>query len=126
MIYRVSGFIMNAHVEQNAQTLRSEMPAVFDGMKLAAVATVLYIIVRCLNLTSPSAAPKITCQNTPLNHYLLKSCSILTKQWVFTCIAYISPICSWSFDVEMVLWSWYADIKETATWLRNSNMVKLG
>ncbi|XP_060784089.1 monoacylglycerol lipase ABHD2 isoform X1 [Neoarius graeffei] len=73
---------MNTHMEQHAQTLRPEMPAVFDGMKLAAVATVLYIIVRCLNLTSPSAAPKITCRNTPLNHYLLKSCSILTKEYV--------------------------------------------
>ncbi|MCJ8734297.1 hypothetical protein PDJAM_G00233610 [Pangasius djambal] len=73
---------MNVHVERNAQTLRPEMPAVFDGMKLAAVATVLYIIVRCLNLSSPSAAPKITCRNTPLNHYLLKSCSILTKEYV--------------------------------------------
>lgn len=80
MIDRVRGFIMDVHVERNAQTLRPEMPAVFDGMKLAAVATVLYIIVRCLNLTSPSAAPKITCRNTPFNQYLLKSCSILTKE----------------------------------------------
>lgn len=74
MINRVGGFSMSAH------TLRPEMPAVFDGMKLAAVATVLYIIVRCLNLTSLSAAPKITCRNTPLNLYLLKSCSVLTKE----------------------------------------------
>lgn len=80
MIDRISGFIMNIHMERNAQTLRPEMPAIFDGMKLAAVATVLYIIVRCLNLTSPSAAPKITCRNTPLNQYLLKSCSFLTNE----------------------------------------------
>ncbi|NXS60031.1 ABHD2 lipase, partial [Brachypteracias leptosomus] len=32
-----------------------ELPAVFDGVKLAAVAAVLYVIVRCLNLKSPTA-----------------------------------------------------------------------
>lgn len=71
---------MSAYVEANAQIITPDMPAVFDGMKLAAVATVLYIIVRCLNLTSPTAAPEIVCQNTPLNYYLLKTSSILTKE----------------------------------------------
>ncbi|XP_070985129.1 monoacylglycerol lipase ABHD2 [Oncorhynchus clarkii lewisi] len=59
-----------------------EMPAMFDGMKLAAVATVLYVIVRCLNLKSPTAAPDITYQDTPLNRFLLKSCPILTKEYI--------------------------------------------
>uniref|UniRef100_A0A3B4EDZ5 Monoacylglycerol lipase ABHD2 n=1 Tax=Pygocentrus nattereri TaxID=42514 RepID=A0A3B4EDZ5_PYGNA len=73
---------MSGHVEKNAQTVSPDMPAMFDGMKLAAVATVLYIIVRCLNLKSPTAAPEITCQDTALNRYLLKSCSILTKEYI--------------------------------------------
>ncbi|XP_062856756.1 monoacylglycerol lipase ABHD2 isoform X2 [Trichomycterus rosablanca] len=68
--------------QSDLYTITPDMPAVFDGMKLAAVASVLYIIVRCLNLTSPTAAPKIICRNTPLNYYLLKSCSILTKEYI--------------------------------------------
>ncbi|KPP63903.1 abhydrolase domain-containing protein 2-A-like, partial [Scleropages formosus] len=73
--------IMSAH-EGDVHTLAPEMPAMFDGMKLAAVATVLYIIVRCLNLKSPTAPPEITYQDTPLNHFLLKSCSLLTKEYI--------------------------------------------
>lgn len=71
---------MSGHVETDAQTISPDMPAMFDGMKLAAVATVLYIVVRCLNLKSPTAAPEITCQDTALNRYLLKSSSILSKE----------------------------------------------
>uniref|UniRef100_A0A7N9AMS7 Monoacylglycerol lipase ABHD2 n=1 Tax=Mastacembelus armatus TaxID=205130 RepID=A0A7N9AMS7_9TELE len=60
----------------------TELPAMFDGMKLAAVATVLYIIVRCLNLKSSTAAPEITYQDTPLSRYLLKFCPLLTKEYI--------------------------------------------
>ncbi|KAL8197583.1 UNVERIFIED_CONTAM: Monoacylglycerol lipase abhd2 [Gekko kuhli] len=57
-----------------------ELPAVFDGVKLAAVAAVLYIIVRCLNLKSPTAPPELLYQDTPLSRFLLKSCPLLTKE----------------------------------------------
>lgn len=57
-----------------------ELPAVFDGVKLAAVAAVLYIIVRCLNLKSPTAPPELSYQDTPLSRFLLKSCPLLTKE----------------------------------------------
>lgn len=70
---------MNAH-EPDAYTVSPELPAMFDGMKLAAVATVLYIIVRCLNLKSPTAPPDLTYQDTPLSRFLLKSCPQLTKE----------------------------------------------
>ncbi|XP_008309700.1 monoacylglycerol lipase ABHD2-B [Cynoglossus semilaevis] len=66
----------------NMQTLSSEMPAMVDGVKLAAVATVLYIIVRCLNLKSPTAPPEVVYQDTPLSHYLFKSCPMLTKEYI--------------------------------------------
>uniref|UniRef100_A0A667ZUV5 Monoacylglycerol lipase ABHD2 n=1 Tax=Myripristis murdjan TaxID=586833 RepID=A0A667ZUV5_9TELE len=59
-----------------------QLPAMFDGMKLAAVATVLYIIVRCLNLRSPTAPPEVTYQDTPLSRFLLKSCPTLTKEYI--------------------------------------------
>uniref|UniRef100_A0A3Q3JSX4 Monoacylglycerol lipase ABHD2 n=1 Tax=Monopterus albus TaxID=43700 RepID=A0A3Q3JSX4_MONAL len=69
-----------ANVEEGSvHTFGPELPAIFDGMKLAAVATLLYIIVRCLNLKSPTAPPKITYQDTPLSHYLFISCPLLTK-----------------------------------------------
>lgn len=74
--------IMNTH-ESDAYTVSPELPAMFDGMKLAAVATVLYVIVRCLNLKSPTAPPDLTYQDTPLSRFLLKSCPQLTKEWVF-------------------------------------------
>lgn len=70
---------MNTH-ESEVYTVAPEMPAMFDGMKLAAVATVLYIIVRCLNLKSPTAPPDLTYQDTALNRFLFKSCPILTKE----------------------------------------------
>ncbi len=72
---------MDTH-ESEVYMVAPEMPAMFDGMKLAAVATVLYIIVRCLNLKSPTAPPDLTYQDTALNRFLLKSCPILTKEWV--------------------------------------------
>lgn len=71
--------VMGTH-ESEVYTVAPEMPAMFDGMKLAAVATVLYIIVRCLNLKSPTAPPDITYQDTPLSRFLLKSCPLLTKE----------------------------------------------
>jgi abhydrolase domain-containing protein 2 len=72
---------MSALVEPgDVHTIAPEMPAIFDGMKLAAIATVLYFLVRCLNLKSPTAPPDITYRDTPLNRYLLKSCPILTKE----------------------------------------------
>ncbi|XP_015241988.1 PREDICTED: abhydrolase domain-containing protein 2 [Cyprinodon variegatus] len=64
------------------ETFGSELPAMFDGMKLAAVAAVLYVIVRCLNLTSSPAAPEIISQDTPLSRYLLKSCPTLSKEYI--------------------------------------------
>lgn len=70
---------MSAH-ESDVYTLAPEMPAMFDGVKLAAVATVLYVIVRCLNLKSPTAPPDVTYQDTALNRFLLKSCPLLTKE----------------------------------------------
>lgn len=73
--------VMNTH-ESDAYTVSPELPAMFDGMKLAAVATVLYVIVRCLNLKSPTAPPDLTYQDTPLSRFLLKSCPQLTKEWV--------------------------------------------
>ncbi|KAM3608866.1 uncharacterized protein V6R79_005880 [Siganus canaliculatus] len=60
----------------------TELPAMFDGMKLAAVAAVLYIIVRCLNLKSATAPPEITYQDTALSRYLLKSCPMLTTEYI--------------------------------------------
>ncbi|XP_029430305.1 monoacylglycerol lipase ABHD2 [Rhinatrema bivittatum] len=66
----------------NAMLETPEMPAVFDGMKLAAVAAALYVIVRCLNLKSPTAPPELTFQDTPLSHFLIKSCPLLTKEYV--------------------------------------------
>lgn len=71
---------MSSVVEGDVYTLAPEMPAMFDGVKLAAVATVLYVIVRYLNLKSPTAPPDISFQDTPLNHYILKSCPILSKE----------------------------------------------
>lgn len=62
-------------------TFGPELPAMFDGVKLAAVATILYIIVRCLNLKSPTAPPEIIYQDTLLSHYLFKTCPMLTKEW---------------------------------------------
>ncbi|XP_013119645.1 monoacylglycerol lipase ABHD2-B isoform X2 [Oreochromis niloticus] len=63
-------------------TFGPELPAMFDGVKLAAVATILYIIVRCLNLKSPTAPPEIIYQDTLLSHYLLKTCPMLTKEYI--------------------------------------------
>lgn len=70
---------MSSH-DSEVYTVAPEMPAMFDGMKLAAVATVLYVIVRCLNLKSPTAPPDLTYQDTALSHFILKSCPILTKE----------------------------------------------
>ncbi|XP_017288386.2 monoacylglycerol lipase ABHD2 [Kryptolebias marmoratus] len=73
---------MSAVEDVNLHTFGPELPAMFDGMKLAAVAAVLYIIVRWLNLKSPTAPPEISFQDTPLSRYLLKSCPMLTKEYV--------------------------------------------
>ncbi|KAK5608065.1 Monoacylglycerol lipase ABHD2-B [Crenichthys baileyi] len=68
--------------DEDVQTFGTELPAMFDGMKLAAVAAVLYVIVRCLNLNSPTAAPKIISRNTLLSRYLFKSCPMLSKEYI--------------------------------------------
>ncbi|KAG8012328.1 Monoacylglycerol lipase ABHD2-A [Nibea albiflora] len=73
---------MTTFDNSDISTFGPELPAMFDGMKLAAVATVLYIIVRCLNLKSTTAPPEITYQDTPLSRYLLKSCPMLTKEYI--------------------------------------------
>ncbi|XP_053282532.1 monoacylglycerol lipase ABHD2 [Pleuronectes platessa] len=62
--------------------LCSELPAMFDGMKMAAVAAALYIIVRCLNLKSTTSPPEIVYQDTALGRFLLKSCPMLTKEYI--------------------------------------------
>ncbi|XP_061250392.1 monoacylglycerol lipase ABHD2 isoform X1 [Bos javanicus] len=66
----------------NAMMETSELPAVFDGVKLAAVAAVLYVIVRCLNLKSPTAPPDLYFQDSGLSRFLLKSCPLLTKEYI--------------------------------------------
>ncbi|EMP35218.1 Abhydrolase domain-containing protein 2 [Chelonia mydas] len=66
----------------NAMLETPELPAVFDGVKLAAVAAVLYVIVRCLNLKSPTAPPDLIYQDTALSRFLLKSCPLLTKEYI--------------------------------------------
>ncbi|XP_044538579.1 nuclear receptor subfamily 2 group C member 2-like [Gracilinanus agilis] len=66
-------------LKMNAMLETSELPAVFDGVKLAAVAAVLYVIVRCLNLKSPTAPPDLYFQDSGLSRFLLKSCPLLTK-----------------------------------------------
>ncbi|XP_010783064.1 abhydrolase domain-containing protein 2-B-like [Notothenia coriiceps] len=63
-------------------TFGTELPAMFDGMKLAAVATVLYIIVRCLNLKSTASPPEVVYQETPLSRYLFKTCPMLTTEYI--------------------------------------------
>ncbi|KAM4572894.1 monoacylglycerol lipase ABHD2-like isoform 1-T2 [Odontesthes bonariensis] len=68
--------------DSDVHTLSPELPAMFDGMKLAAVAATLYVLVRCLNLKSPTAPPEISYQDTLLSRYLLKSCPMLTKEYV--------------------------------------------
>lgn len=67
-------------VNMSAMMESPEMPAVFDGMKLAAVAAALYVIVRCLNLKNPTAPPDLVYQDTPLTRFLVKSCPLLTKE----------------------------------------------
>lgn len=71
---------MSVLEDPDMDTLGPELPAIFDGVKLAAVATVLYVLVRCLNLKSSAGPPQVTCQDTLLSRYLLKSCPLLTKQ----------------------------------------------
>lgn len=66
----------------NAMLETSELPAVFDGVKLAAVAAVLYVIVRCLNLKSPTGPPDLYFQDSGLSRFLLKSCPLLTKEYI--------------------------------------------
>lgn len=67
-------------IKMNAMLETPELPAVFDGVKLAAVAAVLYVIVRCLNLKSPTAPPDLYFQDSGLSRFLLKSCPLLTKE----------------------------------------------
>lgn len=73
-------FTMAALEDADMHTFSPELPAMFDGVKLAAVATILYVIVRCLNLKSPTAPPEIIYQDTPLSRFLLKTCPMLTKE----------------------------------------------
>lgn len=95
---------MNTH-ESDVHTISPELPAMFDGMKLAAVATVLYIIVRCLNLKSPTAPPDLTYQDTPLNRFLLKSCPQLTKEWVAFSALCLSPSAlPWKWRCFSAIW----------------------
>jgi abhydrolase domain-containing protein 2 len=69
-------------IKMNAMLETPELPAVFDGVKLAAVAAVLYVIVRCLNLKSPTAPPDLYFQDSGLSRFLLKSCPLLTKEYI--------------------------------------------
>ncbi|XP_062946392.1 monoacylglycerol lipase ABHD2 isoform X1 [Cynocephalus volans] len=72
----------HAQIKMNAMLETPELPAVFDGVKLAAVAAVLYVIVRCLNLKSPTASPDLYFQDSALSRFLLKSCPLLTKEYI--------------------------------------------
>ncbi|KAL6047411.1 hypothetical protein STEG23_010992, partial [Scotinomys teguina] len=72
-------FTEEGQIKMNAMLETPELPAVFDGVKLAAVAAVLYVIVRCLNLKSPTAPPDLYFQDSGLSRFLLKSCPLLTK-----------------------------------------------
>ncbi|KAK2539427.1 Abhd2 [Columba livia] len=69
-------------LKMSAMLETPELPAVFDGVKLAAVAAVLYVIVRCLNLKSPTAPPELIYQDSALARFLLKSCPLLTKEYI--------------------------------------------
>lgn len=71
---------MSSFDDGDMNTFGPELPAMFDGMKLAALAAVLYIIVRGLNLKSTTGPPEVTYQDTPLSRYLLKSCPMLTTE----------------------------------------------
>nr|XP_040018091.1 monoacylglycerol lipase ABHD2-like [Gasterosteus aculeatus aculeatus] len=73
---------MSALEDGDMGTFGPELPAMFDGVKLAAVATVLYVIVRCLNLNSTTAPPEVVHQVTALSRYLFKSCPLLTKEYI--------------------------------------------
>ncbi|KAH0505188.1 Abhydrolase domain-containing protein 2 [Microtus ochrogaster] len=75
--------------KMNAMLETPELPAVFDGVKLAAVAAVLYVIVRCLNLKSPTAPPDLYFQDSGLSRFLLKSCPLLTKEPSSTITAFL-------------------------------------
>uniref|UniRef100_A0A8C5DHW8 Monoacylglycerol lipase ABHD2 n=1 Tax=Gouania willdenowi TaxID=441366 RepID=A0A8C5DHW8_GOUWI len=66
----------------DVHTFGHELPAMFDGVKLAAVATVLYVLVRCLNLKSTTEPPEVVCQDTPLSRFLLKSCPMLSAEYI--------------------------------------------
>lgn len=101
---------MSAH-ESELRPLSPELPAMFDGVKLAAVATVLYVLVRCLNLKSPTAPPDLTYQDTPLTRFLLKSCGPLTKEWVGgLCWVWVWGIAMETADVSEVLIRWGSGI----------------
>ncbi|KAF7657958.1 hypothetical protein LDENG_00019960 [Lucifuga dentata] len=73
---------MSSLADSEVATFGQELPAMFDGMKLAAVAAILYIIVRYLNLKSPTGPPEVTYQDTPLSRYLLKTCPMLSKEYI--------------------------------------------
>lgn len=73
-------FFFIFRLKMSAMLETPELPAVFDGVKLAAVAAVLYVIVRCLNLKSPTAPPELIYQDSALARFLLKSCPLLTKE----------------------------------------------
>lgn len=82
--YIVKGFnidtVFISRLKMSVMLETSELPAVFDGVKLAAVAAALYVIVRCLNLKSPTAPPELIYQDSALARFLLKSCPLLTKE----------------------------------------------
>lgn len=71
---------MSSLADGDADAFGTELPASFDGVKLAALAAVLYVVVRCLNLKSSAAPPVVTCQDSALSRYLLKSCPLLSRE----------------------------------------------
>lgn len=52
-----------------------------DGLKLVLVGAMVYVLVRFLNLTSPSSVPEVHHRESALNQYLLKSCSLLNQPY---------------------------------------------
>uniref|UniRef100_UPI00358F3458 monoacylglycerol lipase ABHD2 isoform X1 n=2 Tax=Myxine glutinosa TaxID=7769 RepID=UPI00358F3458 len=59
-----------------------ELLALVDGLKLAIVTTILYLLVRCLNLNSATTSPNLTFLNSPLSQHLLKFCPLLSTEYI--------------------------------------------
>lgn len=59
----------------------SGQPGAVDGVKLAALAALLYVTARCLHLKSSAAPPVVTCQDSAANRFILKGCPLLREEY---------------------------------------------